>query len=47
MTETSPYTYKIVKLINGEDIICTIANNDEVEDRYHRVLYPLKMQIVP
>ena len=48
MTETSPYTYKIVKLINGEDIICTIANDDNnVEDRYHRVLYPLKMQIVP
>ena len=48
MTETSPYTYKIVKLVNGEDIICTIANEDNnVEDRYHRVLYPLKMQIVP
>ena len=48
MTETSPYTYKIVKLVNGEDIICTIANdNDKVKDQYHRVLFPLKMQIVP
>ena len=48
MTETSPYTYKIVKLVNGEDIICTIANDDDnADDRYHRVLFPLKMQIVP
>ena len=47
MTETNPYTYKIVKLVNGEDIICTIANEDKVEDQYHRVLFPLKMQIVP
>ena len=48
MTETNPFSYKIVKLVNGEDIICTIANTDNnIENRYHRVLYPLKMQIVP
>ena len=47
MTEVNPYTYKIVKLVNGEDIICTIDVTNDVEDRYHRVLFPLKMQIIP
>ena len=40
---TSPC--KIVKLSNGEDIICTIENNEPGKEC--KVSYPLLMQIVP
>ena len=40
---TSPC--KIVKLSNGEDIICTIENNESGKEC--KVSYPLLMQIVP
>ena len=36
---------KIVKLSNGEDIICTIENNESGKEC--KVSYPLLMQIVP
>ena len=40
---TSPC--KIVKLSNGEDIICTIENNEPGKEC--KVSYPLLMQVVP
>ena len=40
---TSPC--KIVKLSNGEDIICTIENNESGKEC--KVSYPLLMQIIP
>jgi uncharacterized membrane protein len=41
----TPSSYKIVKLINGEDIICTISPLDC--DKHIRVEFPLKMQVAP
>ena len=41
----TPSPYKIVKLINGEDIICSITPLDC--DKHIQVMYPLKMQIIP
>ena len=36
---------KLVKLINGEDLICTI---EEAENTDHvQLMYPLKMQVIP
>ena len=43
MNDSSPC--KIVKLANGEDIICTIENNESGKEC--KVSYPLLMQIVP
>ena len=40
-----PDSYKILKLINGEDIICTVAPLEC--DKHIRVNFPLKMQVVP
>ena len=40
---TSPC--KIVKLSNGEDIICTIENNEPGKEC--KISYPLLMQVVP
>ena len=37
--------FKLVKLINGEDIICSITPLDC--DKHIQVMYPLKMQIIP
>jgi len=37
--------FKLVKLINGEDIICTIEG--EKDDKHIQIIYPLKMQVVP
>jgi hypothetical protein len=37
--------FKLVKLINGEDIICTIE--EEKDDKHIQIIYPLKMQVVP
>ena len=54
MNETLPY--KIIKLVNGEDIICTIAeeksniSNEKLASLLSssiEVDHPLKMQIVP
>ena len=42
MTQDSPY--KIVKLVNGEDIICMM---EEDGDKSYKVIWPLKMQILP
>ena len=37
--------FKLVKLINGEDLICTV---EEVENTDHvQLMYPLKMQVIP
>ncbi len=41
----TPSPYKIVKLINGEDIICSITPIDC--DKHIRVDFPLKMQVAP
>ena len=41
----TPSPYKIVKLINGEDIICSITPIDC--DKHIRVEFPLKMQVAP
>ena len=41
----TPSSYKIVKLINGEDIICTITPLKC--DKHIRVEFPLKMQVAP
>ena len=43
MNDSSPC--KIVKLANGEDIICTIENNEPGKEC--KVSYPLLMQVVP
>ena len=37
--------FKLVKLINGEDLICTIEEKDNSE--HIQVIYPLKMQVIP
>ena len=37
-------TYKIVKLINGEDVICMMEENGE---KSYKLIWPLKMQIMP
>tara|TARA_Y100000361_G_C10979894_1_gene248476 strand:+ start:23 stop:418 length:396 start_codon:yes stop_codon:yes gene_type:complete len=42
MTQESPY--KIVKLVNGEDIICMMEDDG---NKSYKVIWPLKMQIVP
>ena len=43
MNDSSPC--KIVKLANGEDIICTIENNEPGKEC--KISYPLLMQVVP
>ena len=42
MTQES--SYKIVKLVNGEDIICMMEDDG---NKSYKVIWPLKMQIVP
>ena len=42
MTQES--SYKIVKLVNGEDIICMMEDDG---NKSCKVIWPLKMQIVP
>ena len=37
--------FKLVKLINGEDLICTIEEKDNKE--HVQVEHPLKMQVIP
>ena len=37
--------FKLVKLINGEDLICTIEEKDNSE--HIQLVYPLKMQVIP
>ena len=36
--------YKVVKLTNGEDIICSLS--DAVVDGKYEIAYPLKMQVI-
>ena len=42
MTQES--SYKIVTLVNGEDIICMMEDDG---NKSYKVIWPLKMQIVP
>ena len=42
MPQESPY--KIVKLVNGEDIICMMEDDG---NKSYKVIWPLKMQIEP
>ena len=44
-TSTESKNFKLIKLINGEDLICSIE--EEKDDKHIQVLYPLKMQVVP
>ena len=46
MTTEEFIPYKFIKLSNGEDIVCTIENNDSSENQV-KVLHPLKMQVLP
>ena len=41
MSTTTPY--KIVKLTNGENLICEI--NDDVDDGEYKINFPLKMEV--
>ena len=46
MTTEEFVPYKFIKLSNGEDIVCTIEDNDSSENQV-KVLHPLKMQVLP
>ena len=46
MTTEEFIPYKFIKLSNGEDIVCTIEDNDSSENQV-KVLHPLKMQVLP
>jgi hypothetical protein len=46
MTTEESIPYKFIKLSNGEDIICTVEDNDNSENQI-KVIYPLKMQMLP
>ena len=37
--------FKLIKLINGEDLICTIEEEKGAD--HIQVIYPLKMQVIP
>ena len=37
--------FKLIKLINGEDLICSIE--EEKDAKHIQVVYPLKMQVIP
>ena len=37
--------FKLIKLINGEDLICTIEEKDNSE--HIQLIYPLKLQVLP
>ncbi len=40
--------FKLIKLVNGEDIICTIEDgNPNNPGGFIEVLYPLRIQVVP
>ena len=41
MNTTTPY--KIIKLTNGENLICEI--NDDVDDGEYKINFPLKMEV--
>ena len=36
--------YKLIKLVNGEDIICMVDGEDSEN---YKILWPLKMPILP
>ena len=46
MTTEDFIPYKFIKLANGEDIVCTIEDNDSSKNQI-KVLYPLKMHSLP
>ena len=46
MTTEEFVPYKFIKLSNGEDIVCTIEDNDSSENQI-KVIHPLKMQVLP
>ena len=43
MNTVATATYKVLKLLNGEELICELGNN-VVNDSYE-ITYPLKMQV--
>ena len=48
MTTEEFVPYKFIKLSNGEDIVCTIEDNDnDSSENQVKVLHPLKMQVLP
>ena len=40
---TSTVIYKVLKLLNGEELICELA--DSVVDDFYEITHPLKMQV--
>ena len=40
---TDTTTYKVLKLLNGEELICELA--DSVVDDFYEITHPLKMQV--
>ena len=42
---TESKKFKLIKLINGEDLICTIEEEKGAD--HIQVIYPLKMQVIP
>jgi|TARA_B100001094_G_C17695332_1_gene560014 hypothetical protein len=42
MNETTEY--KLIKLVNGEDIICMVESDDS---KNYKILWPLKLQVMP
>jgi hypothetical protein len=46
MTTEEFIPYKFIKLSNGEDIVCTIEDNDNLENQI-KITRPLKMQMLP
>ena len=46
MTTEEFIPYKFIKLSNGEDIVCTIEDNDNLENQI-KIIRPSKMQMLP
>jgi len=42
MNETTEY--KLIKLVNGENIICMVESDDS---KNYKILWPLKLQVMP
>ena len=46
MTTEEFIPYKFIKLSNGEDIVCKVEDNDNLENQI-KITRPLKMQMLP
>ena len=46
MTTEESTPYKFIKLSNGEDIVCKVEDNDNLENQI-KITRPLKMQMLP